>query len=53
MNGLTQVRLAVALVAVVVWGYGYSTNDQRITLAGIILLAVSLVLRFLGPRPPR
>lgn len=53
MNGLTQVRLAVALVAVVVWGYGYSTNDERITLAGIILLAVSLVLRFLGPRPPR
>ncbi len=53
MNRLTQIRLAVALLAVVVWGYGYSVNDERITLAGIVLLAVALVLRFLGPRPPR
>ena len=53
MNRVTQLRLAIALVGVVVWGYGYSVEDRRITLAGIILLAISLMLRFAGPRPSR
>jgi len=53
MNRITQIRLAVAMVAIVVWGYGYSVQDQRITLAGIVLLAIALFMRWLGPRPSR
>lgn len=53
MSGITGVRLAVAALAIAVWGYGYSVNDERITLAGIVLLAIALLLRFFGPRRPR
>ena len=53
MNRLIQARVLVAVIAIVVWGYGYSVENERITLAGIALLAISLVLRFFGPRPPR
>lgn len=53
MSRLVQIRLVVALLGIAVWGYGYSVNADRVRLAGILLLAVSLLLRFAGPRPPR
>ena len=53
MSPLVQVRLAVAIIAIVLWAYGYTVDDDRIRLGGIILLAVSLLLRFAGPRTPR
>jgi hypothetical protein len=48
-----MIRLGVAVLALLVWGYGYSVDDERLRLAGIVLLAVSLLLRFAGPRSPR
>ena len=41
-----QVRLAVATIGIVVWGYGLLRDDANVRLAGIIVLAASLLLRF-------
>lgn len=57
MTTLVKVRLVIAAMAVVVWGYGYSAEDARVRLAGIVLLAISLLLRWVprtrgsGDRP--
>lgn len=42
-----KVRLAIATMAIIVWGYAYAADDARLRLAGIILLAAALLLRFL------
>ena len=50
MNRHTQVRLAIALIGVMVWGYGTRVDDSRLRWIGIALLAVTLVLRFMPKR---
>jgi hypothetical protein len=47
---LMTVRLAVAVMGIVVWAYAIKVDDARLRLAGIVMLAVSLALRFLGRR---
>lgn len=49
MTRFMQLRLALAIIGIVVWGYGLATEDANVRLAGIIVLAASLVLRF-APR---
>lgn len=43
-------RTVLAAIGVVVWGYGYRTDDARVRLAGIAILVVSLLLRFVPKR---
>jgi hypothetical protein len=43
-------RLVLTAIAVVVWGYGYRYDDARIRMVAIILLVVTLALRFLPGR---
>ena len=50
MTALQKVRIAIATGAVIVWGYGYATEDARLRLAGIVLLAIALALRFAPQR---
>ena len=50
MTGLMQVRLGIAAIGVLVWAYGVRVEDRRLGLAGIIMLAVALAMRFLGRR---
>jgi hypothetical protein len=42
-----QARLTFAVIGVAIWGYAVATDDANLRLAGIALLALSLVLRFL------
>lgn len=50
MTWLLKVRIAVAVMGIVVWAYAVKADDPRLRLAGIVLLAVSLLLRWFGPR---
>jgi len=50
MKRLNAVRTVVALVGVAVWGYGYRFDLANVRLAGIGILAVALVLRFVPRR---
>jgi hypothetical protein len=50
MNWLLKIRLAVATIGIVVWAWAIKVDDPRLRLIGIVLLAVSLLLRWFGPR---
>jgi hypothetical protein len=50
MTRLLLARTVLAIIGVVIWFYGYRANDANIRLAGIIVLAVSLLLRFVPKR---
>jgi hypothetical protein len=51
MTTLSWVRFAVAVIGLVVWGYGYRVDDPTIRWVGIGLLALVLFLRFWARRP--
>ncbi|HET9454088.1 MAG TPA: hypothetical protein VFO66_07395 [Gemmatimonadaceae bacterium] len=53
MSWLLKIRIAVAAIGIVVWAWAVKVDDPRLRLTGIVMLAVSLALRFLGRRAPR
>jgi hypothetical protein len=50
MRRLLMARTALALLGVGVWGWGYRTDDPQIRLAGMAILLVTLLLRFVPKR---
>jgi hypothetical protein len=50
MRRLLLARTVLAALGVVVWGYGYRVDDPGMRLAGIAILAISLLLRFVPAR---
>ena len=50
MRRLLLARLALTAIGVVVWGYGNSTEQQRFMYAGMGILAIALLLRFVPKR---
>jgi hypothetical protein len=47
---ILKVRLALAIIGIVVWGYGIAQDEPNVRLVGIAVLALSLVLRFTPKR---
>jgi hypothetical protein len=47
MTRAMQVRIAFALIGIVIWGYAVATDNADLRLVGIALLTLSLILRFL------
>lgn len=47
---LLLARIVLVGIGVAVWGYGFRIDDSRIRLAGILALAVSLLLRLVPRR---
>jgi hypothetical protein len=50
MTTMMQVRVLLAVIGVIVWGYGMARDEPQVRLVGIALLALSLVLRFFPKR---
>ena len=50
MSRLLQVRLVLATIGIVAWGYGLLNDEAQVRLVGIAVLALSLVLRFIPKR---
>ena len=50
MRRLILLRLALGLVGVMIWGYGYRYDLADVRLVAIGILAVVLLLRFVPPR---
>ena len=46
----TQIKLGIALLGVLVWGYGQRVDSATIRWVGIAFLAAAVVLRFLPKR---
>jgi hypothetical protein len=49
---LTSVKVALAVVGLVVWGYGVRVDDPVLRWVGVALFAGAVLLRFLSRRGP-
>ena len=52
-HNLTRYKLALALMAAILFGYGVRVDDENVRWAGVALLFCAFLLRFVGPRPGR
>jgi hypothetical protein len=50
MTRLLIARVVLTLIGIAVWGYGNATNQPRVMYAGMGVLAIALVMRFLPRR---
>jgi hypothetical protein len=50
VNRLTQLKIALAVVGLAVWGVGARLDDAWIRVAGMVIVALAVVLRFLPAR---
>lgn len=46
MTRMIMIRLALVVAGVVVWGYAYQADSARLRIAGMVLLVIALLLRF-------
>ncbi|HKO15807.1 MAG TPA: hypothetical protein VJU87_06190 [Gemmatimonadaceae bacterium] len=53
MSRLSQIKLGVATIGIIVWAVGIRRDDPLLTWMGIAFLAASALLRFVGPRSSR
>jgi len=47
---LLVLRILLGAIGVAVWGYGYRTDDASVRLAGMAVLVVTLLLRWVPKR---
>jgi hypothetical protein len=50
MTRLLIARIVLIGIGIVVWGYGNATNQPRVMYAGMGILVVALIMRFLPRR---
>jgi uncharacterized protein YqgC (DUF456 family) len=50
MNTITQLKLGIVLVALVIWAYGYRTSNRTLMWVGMGLVVVAFLLRFVPQR---
>ena len=53
MSALTQLKVGLAFIGLVLFGYGIRADSERMRWIGIAFLAAAAVLRFVGPRSSR
>lgn len=53
MTNYTRLKLVVGALGVSIWAYGVRTADDRLRWAGIALLAVAFLMRFVERRAGR
>ena len=51
MNPMVRVKLALFVIGLIVWMWGYRTDDSYFRIAGIVVLLVAFLLRFVRRRP--
>ena len=50
MNKLVRIKLALVVMALIIWAQGARTDDSRLRIAAIVILLVAFLLRFVGRR---
>lgn len=51
MSPLVRWKLALFVIGMILWMWGYRTDDSYFRVAGIVVLLVAFLLRFVGRRP--
>lgn len=52
MIGISQLRLGLGLIGLILWGYGVRAENSMLRITGIAFLAVTLALRFWRRKVP-
>ena len=52
MSALSQLKLGLALIGLILFGYGMRVDDNRLRWMGIGFLAAATILRFFRKRRP-
>lgn len=52
MKHLTTLKIVLAVVGILVFGFGVSQDSDRARWVGIVIVGLGVVLRFVGPRTP-
>jgi hypothetical protein len=50
MSLLVRLKLALFVIGLILWAWGYRSDDSYFRIAGIVVLAIAFVLRFVGRR---
>jgi hypothetical protein len=50
MSQLVRWKLALFVIGLTLWAWGYRTDDSSFHIAGILALLVAFLLRFVGRR---
>lgn len=45
-------KLALFVIGLILWVWGYRTDDSYFRIAGIVVLLIAFLLRFVRPRAP-
>ena len=51
MTTLVKLKLALVAVGLIIWAWGYRTDDSFLRISGIVVLTIAFLLRFVGRRP--
>jgi membrane protein implicated in regulation of membrane protease activity len=52
MNTLVRFKLALVVIGLIIWAWGYSVDDSFLRSAGIVVLLIAFLLRFVRRRQP-
>jgi hypothetical protein len=54
MTTLIRIKLALFVIGLIIWFWGFRADDSFLRIAGIVVLLIAFLLRFVGrrPRPP-
>jgi hypothetical protein len=50
MTRLLVARIVLTLIGIGIWGYGNATDEPRVMYAGMGVIAIALIMRFLPRR---
>lgn len=51
MNTLVRMKLGLFVIGLILWTWGYRSDDSYFRIAGIVVLLVAFLLRFVRRRP--
>jgi hypothetical protein len=50
VNTMVRLKLALVVIALVIWTWGYRVDDSFLRVVGIVVLLIAFLLRFVGRR---
>jgi hypothetical protein len=51
MTNLVRLKLALVVIGLIIWAWGYSVDDAFLRIVGIVVLLIAFLLRFVGRKP--
>lgn len=51
MTTLIKIKLALVVIGLILWAWGYRVDDSFLRISGTVVLLIAVLLRFVGRRP--